>query len=188
MRVRGFTLVEMLVAILIIGILIGIVFGAIGFVFDDRDRRRALADIAVLRQGVEDYERELGHYPMCVPKLCSDNEILFMALAGLHGERRPLSPRKKPFVDFSYFAFDEKKFDPIILKLEETHDPRADMATFVMTDLGNLNFLDPWDNGYVYKYPRKDGLPGFRLYSLGPDGKEGGVFDEDNVEWTLPAE
>lgn len=188
MRCRGFTLVELLVVILIIGILFAIVFGSFNFVMEDRDRRRALADIAVLRQGVEEYERELGHYPVCALNLCGDNEILFMALAGLHGEIRPLSPRKKPFVDFSYFNFDEDKFDPIILKLEETHDPRADVITFVMTDLAEMAFLDPWGNGYVYKHLREDGLPGFRLYSLGPDGKEGGEFDEDNVEWTPSAD
>ena len=34
--------------------------------------------------------------------------------------------------------------------------------------------LDPWGNEYVYRSPGKDNPQGFDLYSLGPDGVEGG--------------
>ena len=37
----------------------------------------------------------------------------------------------------------------------------------------DVAFIDPWGNEYVYEYPKKEGGPGFRLFSMGPDGKTG---------------
>jgi general secretion pathway protein G len=39
---------------------------------------------------------------------------------------------------------------------------------------------DPWDNPYVYRYPGQHNVRGYDLYSLGPDGQEGGGDDIDN--------
>jgi len=42
---------------------------------------------------------------------------------------------------------------------------------------------DPWGNEFVYKSPGSHG-PGFDLYSLGADGREGGEGeDKDVVNW-----
>jgi general secretion pathway protein G len=38
---------------------------------------------------------------------------------------------------------------------------------------------DPWGHAYIYRYPGTNNPQGFDLYSLGPDGKEGGD-DIDN--------
>ena len=39
---------------------------------------------------------------------------------------------------------------------------------------------DPWQNLYVYRYPGQHNAGGYDLYSLGPDGQEGGGDDIDN--------
>jgi general secretion pathway protein G len=39
---------------------------------------------------------------------------------------------------------------------------------------------DPWGNGYVYRFPGQQNQNGFDLFSMGPDGHEGGTDDVDN--------
>ena len=41
---------------------------------------------------------------------------------------------------------------------------------------------DPWGNPYVYYYPGKRSQGSYDLFSVGPDGKEGG--DDDIGNWT----
>jgi len=41
---------------------------------------------------------------------------------------------------------------------------------------------DNWGNEYVYRYPGQRNEGGYDLYSLGPDGKQGG--GDDIVNWT----
>lgn len=40
---------------------------------------------------------------------------------------------------------------------------------------------DPWGNEYIYIYPGSKNDDGFDLYSMGPDGKEGG--EDDITNW-----
>ena len=40
---------------------------------------------------------------------------------------------------------------------------------------------DPWGNAYVYRFPGANNLNSYDLYSLGPDGREGG---DDITNWT----
>lgn len=47
---------------------------------------------------------------------------------------------------------------------------------YVEKDIGN----DPWNNPYVYRCPGQHNPNGFDLFSMGPDGKEGGGDDIDN--------
>ncbi len=39
---------------------------------------------------------------------------------------------------------------------------------------------DPWGAQYVYRYPGTNNVNGFDLFSMGPDGHEGGGDDIDN--------
>jgi general secretion pathway protein G len=44
--------------------------------------------------------------------------------------------------------------------------------------------LDPWDNPYIYICPGEVNQGGYDLYTLGRDGKEGGVDeDQDIFSW-----
>jgi general secretion pathway protein G len=46
--------------------------------------------------------------------------------------------------------------------------------------IGKTNFLDPWGNPYVYRYPGQHNTDSYDLYSLGPDGRES---DDDITNW-----
>ncbi len=41
---------------------------------------------------------------------------------------------------------------------------------------------DSWSNEYVYRYPGQYNQDGYDLYSLGPDGRQGG--DDDITNWS----
>ena len=41
--------------------------------------------------------------------------------------------------------------------------------------------VDPWGNAYVYECPGKQNSSGYDLFSMGPDGREGG--DDDVTNW-----
>ena len=41
--------------------------------------------------------------------------------------------------------------------------------------------IDPWGNPYVYRYPGQHNVNGCDLYSMGPDGRDGG---DDIDNWT----
>lgn len=63
MTKKGFTLIELLVVIAIIGILIAV--GAVSYLTaqkQSRDSRRK-ADLEQVRQALETYRSEIGHYP-----------------------------------------------------------------------------------------------------------------------------
>lgn len=50
--------------------------------------------------------------------------------------------------------------------------------------IGTQNFIDPWNNAYVYRYPGSRPGYDYELYSLGKDGKIGGEsFDADITNW-----
>jgi len=50
-------------------------------------------------------------------------------------------------------------------------------------------FVDPWKNPYVYRYPGTHEGYDYDLYSLGKDGKVGGVnYDEDITNWETGTE
>jgi general secretion pathway protein G len=46
---------------------------------------------------------------------------------------------------------------------------------------------DPWGNPYVYRYPGTQNQSGFDLYSMGPDGRDGGTDDITNWSNATPA-
>jgi general secretion pathway protein G len=46
--------------------------------------------------------------------------------------------------------------------------------------------VDPWGNAYVYRYPGTQNQTGYYLYSMGPDGREGGNDDITNWSNNVP--
>jgi len=47
--------------------------------------------------------------------------------------------------------------------------------------LRRKHLIDPWDRPFLYKYPGDHSEVPFDLYSLGADGKEGGVKEDADV-------
>jgi len=42
---------------------------------------------------------------------------------------------------------------------------------------------DPWGHAYIYRQPGNYNTSGYDLYSIGPDGREGG--EDDIVNWSI---
>ena len=66
---RGFTLVEILAVIAIIGILMAMTFGLYGYVNTSKKEARARGEIAALNAKLEDFKARYGDYPMAASRL-----------------------------------------------------------------------------------------------------------------------
>jgi len=60
---RGFTMVEMLAVIAVLGILMGIVVGLAGQAGRRSDRAKAQTDLQMIRTALEEYRHRNGEYP-----------------------------------------------------------------------------------------------------------------------------
>ena len=60
---RGFTLVELLVVILIIGILAGITFTGANFLLGSKDIKKARSEIEGLQLALDQYRSDYGTFP-----------------------------------------------------------------------------------------------------------------------------
>jgi general secretion pathway protein G len=125
---RGFTLLEMLVVLVIIGMIAGLV-GPRLFTRVDKSRvQTSETQIQMLRSALETYRLDVGTFP-------SQEQ----GLSALYFKPSDESTAKRwhgPYLD---------------------EPPPA----------------DPWGRPYVYSRPGRDGFP-FALYSLGPEGQNGG--------------
>ena len=83
----GFTLVELLVVILIIGVLVGITFTGANFLFSAQEEKQAASQIEALSLALEQYKSEMDTYPNTDSEFVQDNvfargTFLYLALAG----------------------------------------------------------------------------------------------------------
>ncbi len=76
-------------------------------------------------------------------------------------------------VDFGRYPTTE---EGIKVLLVATSDSRGSFGPYVK----KANDFDPWEHPYVYKFPGIHNPGRFDIYSLGPDGKEGGGDDIGN--------
>lgn len=90
-RERGFTLVEMMVVIVIIGLLATIVIINVMPAADRAAVTKARADISTLEQGIELYRLENMRYP-------TSEEGLQALVSGNHIRRLPNDPWNRPYV------------------------------------------------------------------------------------------
>ena len=131
---QGFTLLELLVVMVIIGLLAGYVgpkyFEQIG----KSETKVARAQLDAIGKGLDQYRIDTGHYPTTEQGLIALNQA----------------------------PANESKWSGPYLKKAVPNDP--------------------WDKSYQYKSPGEHGE--YDLFTLGKDGQQGGVKEnEDVVSW-----
>lgn len=180
-RKRGFTLVEMLVVIGVISILIGILFLLVGPIMENKERKQAEIELQALKLSLVEFHRLQGEYPHCPKEICSPEETLFLSLIGFHNERGNLQlPPYRSLVHESLFTLPEE-FDSAKVPNRARASKKDFIRYLVKIIKQDITFLDPWGEPYAYEFPRDDGLPGFLLYSKGPDGETGEGLEQDDV-------
>jgi prepilin-type N-terminal cleavage/methylation domain-containing protein len=153
-RQTGFTLLELLTVIAIIGILAGIVIGVGRRATESGKGSRARAELAVIGTALESYRRIYGDYPQT-----DDEARLLQSLIG------KAAPKGEPMTG------------RVLLEMAKFAEA-APMAPTVPVDPfvnPGAVLLDPWGQPYVYVY--KVPATGWAnssyvLYSIGPDGRD----------------
>ena len=65
---KAFTMIELMVVIVIIGILLGILFTGWGYINEQQARKKAKLEIVGLKNAVEEYLADYGECPNCPKK------------------------------------------------------------------------------------------------------------------------
>ena len=183
-KITGFTLVELLVVLAIVGILCGLMFKGYFYVLDKQAHKQAYVELRVLKVSIENYRRSYNGYPICPQNVCTPGECLFLSLAGFHNEKGTLEmPPYPATISTELFGYDLESYDTTQIPDIE-HNEGKSLMLWLSQVLGkDVAFKDPWGNDYVYEYPLKEGGRGFRLFSMGPDGKTGEEeWIEDDLE------
>jgi general secretion pathway protein G len=96
---RGFTLVELLVVLLIVGILSGLLFSLSSGIFGKGARSQAVSDLQAITVALEAYRNRFGDYPDMV-----GSRQFFDAFDGKRGPKGDtLSPAFPPFLESGQF-------------------------------------------------------------------------------------
>ena len=170
-RSSGFTLIEILLVIAVIGILASITFGVSNGIRGAQNRARAKSELAVLSQSIEQFKLRKGDYPWTEGAEAAE-ETLVKALLGwkefertggtttFKDIRNVPSNGPKSFIDTAQFY------------VSSVEDPEKRLPTDNTTLPSDLAFIDPWGQPYVYEYKDSDAWEnfGFVLYSKGADG------------------
>lgn len=168
---RGFTLIEILLVIAVIGILASITFGVSNGIRDAQNRARAKSELAVLSQSIEQFKLRKGDFPW-TRGAESAEEILVKALLGWKEFER--SGGDADFRDITVVPRDGPKsfIDTAQFLVTAVDDPEKRLPTENTTRPTDLVFMDPWGEPYVYEYKDTDAWEnfGYVLYSKGPDG------------------
>ncbi|MGC6455392.1 MAG: prepilin-type N-terminal cleavage/methylation domain-containing protein [Coraliomargaritaceae bacterium] len=168
---RGFTLIEILLVIAVIGILASITFGVSNGIRGAQNRARAKSELAVLAQSIEQFKLRKGDYPWTQGGEVAEETLLKALLGWKEFER---SGADTDFEDITDVPSDGPKsfIDTAQFLVSSVDNPDRDLPTENTARPDGLVFMDPWGEPYVYKYKDTDSWEnfGFVLYSKGPDG------------------
>ena len=162
-KTSGFTLIELMVVIIVIGIVGGIVFGGAGYIFEKQAVKQAEAEVEVLKIALEDYKRENGQYPETFD---FEGEMSsFILLHSLYGSHQP--------IDGVWERLEPEKYTKSLIPIESlsVSQIEEDGTGQFKLDEADHYLIDPWGEPYIYEFERKDEHLGFLLYSIGPDRK-----------------
>ena len=156
----GFTLVELLLALLIVGLLAGLLFSVSDRIFDRGKQSRAISELTAISVALESYRVHFGDYPdVLTPRQ------LFDALEGKLGPKgNSLEPAYPPFLQAGNFSLGSEERPELL-------DPWDEPYVYLYREGKGFNRLTS-----------------FLLFSVGPDGKaspdgRGSSSENDDNLW-----
>jgi prepilin-type N-terminal cleavage/methylation domain-containing protein len=156
---RGFTLLELLTAVAIIGILMGLLLTAVNVAKDSARRAKTKVELAEIVLAIKAYQAEYGRYPIgpagngpaTEVTYATDNSDLFYTLRDIPmgaNSQHALNPRRVVFL--------------AVPDARDASDPRDGIA--------NGNWYDPWGP--------QAGKPESGIYHVRIDGTYSGVVTD----------
>ncbi len=180
---RGFTLLELFIAMSVIAVLVGIGIALYPSVMESQRGNRAKADIAVIQVALEKYKTRFGTYPK---RLGTDTDMEVHIFNSLNGKVTPDGNATQV----------EAMLNLSVLELENDSYPNFndDTSSSWLTN----RVVDPWGNPYLYRFdPDQHSYASWNsfryvLFSEGEDGAStdvngsgfynpDGVNNEDNI-------
>ena len=118
-----------------------------------------------MKIALNEYHREEGEYPPIAEESTDFKDFSGDLLKGLYGSHE--------FKDGSWERLDKEDKKKSLIPIDKFSIQPIDeeaSGTFNLDEVDHF-LVDPWGQPYIYEDKRKDGFPGFLLYSMGPDRK-----------------